>query len=183
MMTLFENISQANKDDGLLQGLQWGIVADNDDPLKLQRLQVYDAAKGGGFKSDWLIRALPFTSYSPPVPKVGDLVAFGYIGGNPHYGVYVGVAVNQNNKPVGGDRDLTIVLGSTSVSLSSQGAAVVKGATFVTVEATNITLKGNTIIDGSLSITNASTAQIQGKQIATVGAGDTAGHTIINKGW
>ena len=119
-MELFDQIiANSNRNDGDIQGLQYGIVADVRDPLKLQRVQVYDQAKGGQYKSDWLLRCLPFTSYSPPIPAVGDLVIFGYISGNPHNGCYLGLGVNQNNSPVGADPDLTIVLGSTKLSIAA----------------------------------------------------------------
>jgi phage baseplate assembly protein gpV len=191
---LFDSILAAQGDSGNMQGLQYGIVAAVDDPLKLQRIQVFDQAKGGRHKSGWLMRGLPFTAFSPPVPKVNDLVIFGYILGDPHYGCYLGCVVNNNNKPVGSDSDLTITLGSAKISIeaatgnvsvttkgdivatTSDGSVTVKGKV-ITIEGESITLKAPSIsFDGS-------TVQLKGKDVAVVGSTDSQGDTISNKGY
>jgi phage gp45-like len=150
-MELWDNIIKSNTPDGRILGLSLGVVASTDDPLGIQRLQVYDNAKGGKYLSDWLFRALPYTSYSPPVPKLGDLVIIGYINGDPHKGCYLGVVVNQKNKPVGSNNDLTIVLGTTTIKLSASGDISIDGAaninitnsSNVVVNSTNITINGS----------------------------------------
>lgn len=192
-MDFFDAILQANSNavtDTI--GLQYGIVSAVNDPLKLQRVQVYDQAKGGESASDWLIRGLPFTNFTPPVPKVGDLVIFGYILGDPHHGCYLGVAVNEKNKPVGADSDITVLLGSTKVSVKVDGTVTVEGAKEVTVKATKvildttqeITLKSPklTIESPDINVTTSS-YKVAGKQIATVSAVDSRGDTITSKGW
>ncbi len=173
-------------------GIQYGIVADIADPLKLQRVQVYDQAKGGNFKSDWLIRGLPFTSFTPPVPKVGDLVIFGYILGDPHHGCYLGCAVNQNNKPVGAEDDITVVLGSTTIKVTLSGNVTVSGAKSVEVKATKVTIDSSeeltlktpklTIESPNIDVTTSS-YKVAGKQIATVSAVDSRGDSLTSKGW
>lgn len=199
-MEFFEQIIAANRPTGEMLGLQWGIVASTDDPLGLQRVQVYDQAKGGQHRSDWLIRGLPFTQFSPPIPKVGELVVFGYIAGNPHHGCYLGLAVNQNNKPVGADSDLTVVLGDVKLSVTIGGDVTLTGANSVmvdcqsltakastaTVESTgNMTLKAQqlTIDSPQVTFSNTSSLSVGGQQIATIGAVDTQGHTLTTKGW
>ena len=192
-MELFDTILKAGANTGDMLGIQYGIVADVKDPLKLQRIQVYDQAKGGKFKSDWLIRGLPFTSFTPPVPKLGDLVVFGYILGDPHQGCYLGCGVNQVNKPVGGDNDLTVVLGGVTVSISSTGNVAVSGAKVVDIQSTTVninttgtlTLKANKVTFDSPDIDFGSTGSLKvaGKQVATIGAVDNAGNVITSRGW
>ena len=133
-MDMFADIIKANQPSGLIQGISIGVVSDVADPLSMQRVQVQDMTKGSKSESDWLFRLLPFTSYSPPVPKVNDLVVIGYIDGNPHKGCYLGVIVNQNNKPVGGNDDLTIVLGGATVKLTSSGVLTAVGVASATIE-------------------------------------------------
>ena len=193
-MDIFDHIIKANTESSDIHGLQYGIVADTRDPLGLQRVQVYDQTKGGQYKSDWLIRGLPFTSFSPPVPKLGELVIFGYILGDPHHGCYLGLVVNNNNKPVGSDNDFTITLGSAkvvieattgNVTVTTGGNVAVKG-TQVTIEATtNLVLKSPTVTyqAGSIDMGNPSNLLMSGKAIATIGAVDSRGDTLVTKGY
>lgn len=201
MENLFQAIMNANAPKDEVDSWQFGIVADNKDPLNLGRLQVYDQAKGGKYKSSWLFRALPFSSFTPPVPKVGDLVCFGYINGDPHQGCYNGVIVNNINPAVGGDNDFTIVLGGTTVLISSNGVVSVKGAKEVTVEATTVNIKAtedltinakNILLKGSSKVAmttpvvdlgSPGQATLAGKDIVVKGATDSRGDTITVKGW
>ena len=193
-MDIFDHIIRANTESSDVPGLQYGIVADIRDPLGLQRVQVYDQTKGGQYKSDWMMRGLPFTSFSPPVPKLGDLVIFGYIMGDPHHGCYLGLVVNNVNRPVGADSDLTIVLGGAkvtieasngNVSVTTNGNVVVKGAK-VTIEATDsLTIKAPTVSyqAGNISMGNPGSLTVAGKDLATVGAVDNRGDTLVSKGY
>lgn len=170
-MDLFDYIIRVNAESSESAGVQYGIVADVNDPLNLQRVQVYDQAKGGKFKSDWLMRGLPYTGFSPPVPKLGDLVVFGYIGNDPHLGCYFGLIVNLENKPVGSDTDLTIALGGTEVAIKIDGSVKVRA-------------RGPVSIDSETEIAlTAPSVTIAGKQVATVGATDSRGDTLVTKGW
>lgn len=134
-MDLFADLVRANMPTGTIDGISFGLVANVTDPLKLQRLQVYDMTKGGQHTSDWLFRLLPYTSYSPPVPQLNDLVVVGYIDGNPHKGCYLGVVVNNKNKPVGSDSDLTLILGNAKIELLIDGTMIATGLKSATVEA------------------------------------------------
>ena len=194
MMDLFDQIIKANTESSDVPGILYGIVADVSDPLKLQRVQVYDQAKGGIYKSDWMMRGLPFTQFSPPVPKVGDLVIFGYIMGDPHQGCYLGLVVNNVNKPVGGDKDFTIVLGgakvvieasSGNVTVTTSGNVAVKGAN-ISIEATNsLTIKSPAVTydSATISMGNPGSLTVAGKAITTVGAMDTRGDSLTTKGY
>lgn len=201
MDNIFQAIVNANKPSDTVDSWQFGIVADNNDPLNLGRLQVYDQAKGGKYKSSWLFRALPFTAFTPPVPKPGDLVSFGYIDGNPHQGCYSGVIVNNINPAVGSKEDLTIVLGGVKVVMSAKGNVSVTGAKEVLVEATKVTVKASTSLlleadaitfkgNSSVKFTSPSvdlgspgTAKLAGKDLVVLGARDSRNDTLVDKGW
>lgn len=169
-MQLFDSLLKANTESSGLSGLQYGIVASTDDPLNLQRVQVYDQAKGGQYKSDWLMRGLPFGNFSPPMPAAGELVVFGYIDDNPHKGCYLGLIVNNQNKPVGPDSDLTLLLGGTRIAVKLDGTVVIEAQGKVSITAPEIAF-------------STQLATIGGKDIATVGAVDSAGHTLVQRGW
>jgi phage baseplate assembly protein gpV len=210
MNDFFDYILKQPETSEDILGLQYGIVATSEDPLGLGRIQVYDQAKGGQYKSDWLFRALPFTSFTPPVPTKDDLVVFGYINGDPHQGCYVGVVVNNNNKPVGASKDFTIVLGGAKVVIegatgrvkveTSADVSIVSSGGNVKVEGTNVTIKGaNLTLEGTTEVTlkapsvkfqataidfgSPSTLGTSGKQVATLGAIDSDGDTLVSKGW
>lgn len=185
MSSIFDAILAANKPTGTIDTWQYGIVAKNTDPLKLGRVQVYDQAKGGKHLSDWLMRALPFSSFTPPVPKAGDLVLFGYINGDPHTGCYSGVVVNNVNPAVGSDQDITVVLGNTKVTITKDNKVNVTGAAEVNISSTKVTLTTTqelTITTPVLTI-NSSNAKLNGKDLTTIGAMDTRGDTLVTKGY
>lgn len=193
-MDIFDHIIKANTESSDIDGMQYGIVADVKDPLGLQRVQVYDQSKGGKYKSDWLMRGLPFTSFSPPIPKLGDLVIFGYIMGDPHHGCYLGLVVNNNNKPVGSDDDFTIVLGGAKVSIeavngnvtvTTSGNVTVKGVK-VSIEATDtLTIKSPKVTYEAVDINmgNPSSFVVASKPITTLGAVDNKGDILVSKGY
>ena len=78
-------------------GLQFAIVTNCDDPLKLRRIKVTTESKGGLTETDWLmpVKILPY--YDPPIPPVGSSVIIGFLDGNPHDGVYLGSTINRTN--------------------------------------------------------------------------------------
>lgn len=190
-MDLFKDLVKANTSDGRVNGVLLALVADVNDPLKLQRIQAYDQTKGGQSTTDWLFRCLPHTQYNPPVPKVGDCVIISFIDGDPHKGVYLGVITNQVNPAVGSDSDLTMVLGGVTVTLDPEGRASVKGAKEVTIQTDRVTIysKEATIGADSFNISadkvtySCQSFKVNGKEVVTVGATDTRGDTIVYRGW
>ena len=78
-------------------GLQFAIVTNCDDPLKLRRIKVTTESKGGLTETDWLmpVKVLPY--YDPPIPPVGSSVIIAFLDGNPHDGVYLGSTINRTN--------------------------------------------------------------------------------------
>lgn len=207
-MDFFADIIKANQPSGTIQGISLGIVADTNDPLKLQRIQCMDMTKGGQTLTDWLFRLLPYTQYSPPVPKPNDVVVIGYIDGNPHKGCYLGVVVNKANKPVGEDSDLTIVIGDATIRLKATGeltaiglkSAKIEAKEDVSVKAKNIKVEAQETVEvkaaklkieatEELTITTAkvtidsNNVKISGKDAATVGATDSRGDSLTTKGY
>jgi hypothetical protein len=78
-------------------GLQFAIVTNCDDPLKLRRIKVTTESKGGLTETDWLmpVKVLPY--FDPPIPPVGSSVIIAFLDGNPHDGVYLGSTINRTN--------------------------------------------------------------------------------------
>jgi hypothetical protein len=78
-------------------GLQFAIVTNCEDPLKLRRIKATTESKGGLTETDWLmpIKVLPY--YDPPIPPVGSSIIIGFLDGNPHDGVYLGSTINRTN--------------------------------------------------------------------------------------
>jgi hypothetical protein len=156
-MELFEAIAQANRNNmGRIQGCQYAIVSDNQDPLGLGRVQAYEPAKGAKSSTDWLFRILPMYGLTPPVPRVGDTVLIGYVDADPHKGVYWGLVVNAVNPPVGQANNLTVNIGTTLIAITP---------------------------DGQIDISGVTSVAINGKQVATLGAKDSRNDTLVEKGW
>lgn len=156
-MELFNAITKANRSlQGRVQGIQYGIVASVDDPLGLGRIQCLDAAKGGKSLTDWLHRVLPFPGYSAPLPQPGQTVLIGYIDGDPHQGIYWGVLQNLVNPVINQGDNLVITVGSVTLQISP---------------------------DGSVDLSGVDRVTINGKQVTTLGAKDSDGDTLVQKGW
>ncbi|NJR40953.1 MAG: hypothetical protein HC781_21590 [Leptolyngbyaceae cyanobacterium CSU_1_4] len=78
-------------------GLMFGIVTNNQDPLKLRRIKVTTEAKGGLTETDWVMAMRLIPNYDPPLPLVGTSVIIAAIGGNPHHMIWLGPVINQTN--------------------------------------------------------------------------------------
>lgn len=185
-MQFFDDLISATTPNGTITGVSLGIVANTDDPEQMQRIQVYDMTKGGTYVSDWMFRLLPFTQFSPPLPKLNDLVLVGYINGDPHQGCYLGLMVNKKNVPVGANNDFTIVVGGTKISLTLAGDVAVEGAKSVSINASDkVTVESAELVfkAGSVDFQDCSSFKVGGKQVATLGAKDNTGDTIVTKGW
>jgi hypothetical protein len=153
---LFDSITKANAGlSGRVQGIEYGIVNNIDDPLAVGRVQCLDTSKGKS-STDWLVRLMPFNFLSPPLPRVGDVVLIAYINGDPHNGLYLGVVQNTLNYPQGDGNNLILDIGSTRVSFEPSGAIAVTGVNSVT---------------------------INGKEVLTIGSVDTRGDANNTKGW
>ena len=99
----------------VLNGIYRGVVKDNKDPQNLRRLKL-QVSTTGAETTDW-VWPLELYSLNYELPKIGQGVWVGYIGGNPEYPVWLGVFAKQseNSKKV-------YVKGlPNSVNLTSEG--------------------------------------------------------------
>ena len=76
-------------------GLQVGQVADIEDPLGKRRVKV----EQGTQVSEWLVRFVLFPGFDPPLPRVGELIIYGYIDGDTDEGsgFWLGSLTNSQN--------------------------------------------------------------------------------------
>lgn len=167
-----EQIAQYTKDlRGKSYGLSLAIVADVDDPVQLGRIRVFLPSKGTSSTSDWLQRITPSPKLSAPLLSVGDTVVVGFFDGDTHQGCYLGVLNNVVN-PVAASSDSLVVV-------------VKDSALLVQPNSISLTVGGSTFVlsDGAISVSGVSSFQVNGKEVATVGAKDSRGDTIVSRGW
>lgn len=157
---------------GRAYGVQLAVVADTQDPLKLGQIRVMMPSKGGKTISDWLQRLMPWYGLSVPDLSVGDTVVVAFIDGNPHQGVYLGVLQNIVNPAYDGDR-LLYNIGGSQLSLDNQGTL-----SFVT-DSCQMTITRQ----GAVEFSGVTSFKINGKQVATLGAKDSDGDSLVTKGW
>ena len=143
--------------------LTLGQIVNVDDPLENNRIQVFLASEGGKSLSPWYYRMLPISRLSMPTDLTGATAVCGYIDGDPHEGVVLGLLVNDLTKMNQKEEELMYRLGSSSVSVKD-------GA--ITFSTGNVTM---TLTDSDLTI--------NGKSVLTIDAKDTQGHQAILKGW
>lgn len=160
-----EQLSQLADDlQGKSYGLSLAVVIDTQDPLALGRIKVLLPSKGAKTASDWLARMTPSVALSVPPVLLGDTVVVGFFDGMVSNGVYLGVLNNLVNLPQLAEETLVISP---------------KAALKVTVGDVSISLD----VQGNLDISGVSSVSINNKQVATVGARDTHGDTLVSKGW
>ena len=157
---------------GRVSSLSWAIVGATADPMQLGRIQVMEPSKGAKSLSDWLVRCVPFGGITFPVPKLNDTFLGGYVDSDPHKGIYFGSLVNQLNPPLVSDAtSLAIQVGQVTIQIHPDGSLNLQGVTNLSVDGQNI------------SFTNVGSFSLNGKQVATLGAKDTRGDTLVQKGW
>ena len=77
-----------------LVGLYRAVIVDNKDPRNLRRLKLQVTTTGAAV-TDW-VWPLELYSLNYELPKIGQGVWVGYIGGNPEYPVWLGVFAKQS---------------------------------------------------------------------------------------
>lgn len=148
---------------GRNMSLTLGQIANVVDPEGHNRMQVLLASEGGKSLTPWYYRAIPMTRLSIPVDLLGRTAVCGYIDGDPHEGVVLGILVN-NLTPMNTQEDeLLYRLGSSSVSIK---------------DGTIVLSTGNV----ELKITE-NDATINGKSLLTIGSKDTDNDTSNYRGW
>lgn len=157
--------------EGRAFGVSLAVVADVTDPMLLGRIRVLLSAKGAKTLSDWLVRLTSSKFISVPLVSPGDTVAVAFINGDPAQGVYLGainnlpqppakelastVSINGDTAIVQTDKTITLVTGSSSLKLTS---------------------------DGTLDISGVASATINGRKIMVVGGKDSRGDTMTISG-
>jgi hypothetical protein len=191
-------------------GLLFAIVSNTADPLQLRRIKCTTEAKGGLTETDWLMAMKVIPGYDPPIPPVGSSVIIAFIDGNPHDGVYLGSTINRtnpqdqaqsdpvrdNSQTIPGDsleridQSLTIKVGKTFTLQNDAGAKVIlneDGHVILEDAFGNRMTLGETLtisIPGQvMQVTGASDVTIASKSVATIGAQDTRGDTLVSRGW
>jgi Type VI secretion system/phage-baseplate injector OB domain len=191
-------------------GLQFAIVTNTADPLQLRRIKCTTESKGGLTETDWLMALKVVPGYDPPIPPVGSSVIIGFIDGNPHDGVYLGSTINRTNpqdqaqsdpvkdntQTIPGDsleridQNMTIKVGKKFKLQNDAGAKIILnedghiiledafGNRLTLGETLSINLPGHEMkISGAINVT------IANKSVATIGAQDTRGDTLVSRGW
>lgn len=143
--------------------LTLGQIVSVNDPEGFNRIQVFLASEGGKSLSPWYYRMLALSRLSMPLDLTGATAVCGYIDGDPHEGIVLGLLVNGLTKMNQSEEELLYQLGSSFVSIKDGAIALSTG---------NVTL---TLSDNDITI--------NGKSILTLGAKDSNGHTAIEKGW
>lgn len=103
---IFETIIESQKANqfslnqlGRVPSLQFAIVTNNVDPMKLRRIKVSTESKGNLTDSPWLLPLRIIPNYDPPLPPIGSSVVVGFLNDDPHDGVYLGNVNNLTNPP------------------------------------------------------------------------------------
>lgn len=165
--------AQSTQDvQGRVYGIQLAVVADVTDPLELGRIKVLLPSKGAKTLTDWLTRLMPWHGVSAPILTKGDTVVIAFVDGDPHQGVYLGVLQNLINPTYGIDR-WVYTTAKAQLSIDSSGTmAYTTGSTRMEVTE-----------QGSVSFTGVNSFTINGKEVAVIGARDSDGDVLVDRGY
>ncbi len=168
-----EQANLATRDlEGRSFGVTFAVVADIEDPLRLNRVRVMLPNNGAKTLSDWLVRVTPTKFYSAPLVSIGDLVLVSFVNGDPKNGCYFG-HINNVPQPPAVDTSATVTAqGDTGYIQTNDSITLVAGQSSFKLTK-----------DGTLEISGVSSVTINGQQVATVNAVDTDGDRIVSKGW
>lgn len=184
--------------EGRKDGTQFATTTDLTDPLELRRVRTTTADKGALASHDYAMRSLPCPYWDPPVPIIGMALTLANFDGNPHDQVYDGVMVNAANPPfaktdpinddwrrIPGISTLevgkawTVTIGETWRVTSEEDASLVSEQK-MTIEGAGGKIE--ITASGDINITCTGKVKIGGKEVAVVGAVDSAGHPLVNSG-
>lgn len=135
-------------------GVQIGTVTDNRDPLNLRRIKVAPQSKGGVHTSEWLLHCNPDPGRDAPIPRVGSTAFYQFLDGDPHDGIWLGVAHNDTNPPDPLQTDPTIdsaveIPGNDRRTIAGESISEVNGAREDSVSK-SFTLKVNDEFNASI---------------------------------
>lgn len=204
-----QRVSQVTSDEsGRMPGSFLAIVTQNVDPKNLRRILVADPTMPN-INSHWVRRSLGYPHTDPPLPEIGSTVLVTSCAGDATILYYQSVvnatnpalekenAIKDHREKLPGDRIVSIqgtdqeriekdknTSTGLSMTLKCDAGAVIKIFEDGTIELSDVA--GNKIRLGGLagiSITALSDVKIQGKSVATVGAKDDRGDTLVTRGW
>jgi hypothetical protein len=143
--------------------LTLGQIINVADPDNLNRVQVLLASEGGKSASPWYYRMVPISRLAIPIDLVGKTAVCGYLDGDPHEGVVLGILVNELTRMNQSQEQLLYQLGASMVSIKDKEIKLSTG---------NIDF---VITDSDI--------QINGKSVLTIGSKDSHNDTSTLKGW
>ncbi|MFB2876871.1 phage baseplate assembly protein V [Floridanema aerugineum] len=197
MDDIYQALSQAGKAFhdvqeliGRSQGIQSAVVLRTEDPDGYGRIQVLLPSKAARSESDWIYRLMPWHGLSVPDPLPGDVAMVGFLDGDPHKGVLLGIVTNDSN-PADQEKRWRYYLGEkVFLVVAEKYLSYQVGNTLIYQDAENdsVTLKaGDTTLkidkNGDVNFTNIKNFRINGKQVLTIGSKDDDGDYSITRGW
>ena len=201
--SLFQSVQQASiaaqlaaDNEGRANHPYHASVSNNEDPLKQRRIKVVDPLTA--LETTWLRRLVPCKSTDDPLPTIGSTVLVLSIDGlvtngwyleclndtnppldkiDPQNDAYRVVAGAQNERT---DRERVISVGESLTLQNDAGASIELAANGNVVITDSV---GNSMtLAGGISFSTSS-LRVDNKEIATVGAPDTGGDTLTDRGW
>ncbi|NDC40616.1 MAG: hypothetical protein EBZ77_03555 [Chitinophagia bacterium] len=184
--------------EGRKDSTQFATTTDLLDPMGLRRVRTTTADKGALASHDYAMRSLPCPFWDPPMPSIGMALTLANFDGNPHDQVYDGVMVNAANPPftkvdpinddwrrIPGTSTLevgkawTVTIGE-GWTVTAQEDATLTSEQVLTIEGAG----GKIVIDANGNITLSCTGKVKigSKEVAVVGAVDSAGQPLVTSG-
>lgn len=152
---------------GQVTGLQLAPIVALDE---LGRAKVALPASGGKSTSPWLWKSTQANGLTFPQYTLGDTLLYGYVDGDPHKGVQIAIVQNSVNPPSPLDQ-YTLVKGDCEIVITDDMLQLTVGDAVVK------------ITNGTVELSGLTSFKINGKEVATVGAGDSRGDHLTSRGW
>jgi hypothetical protein len=176
MSNFFESLFQAKRGASFGQDMDgripYPILATVSRHLPDRKITVADPANPS-IESAPLNRLLHDPNNDPPMPLVGSTVMVFYVDGLPTNGWYI-CCQNAVNPPLSKEdqvEDHTKFVSKVFYLRSEESILLNVGSVMFSISS------------DSVEITGATNVKINGKQVATIGAVDDDGDTLISKGW
>lgn len=170
MDNIFESIMRSEVGHQTLSQIQGrnlsltlGVITDVADPDKLNRVRVLLPSEGGKSITPWYYRMVTMTRLAMPIDLVGRTAVCGYINGDPHEGIVLGIMVNALTTMNQDEEELLYRLGTSSISVKDKSIVLSTGNVKLEMTENDIT--------------------INGKSVLTIGSKDTRNDLTVERGW